>query len=359
MKPGDDMNKRRLGYTLLTVLMMLSVIFVSLPASVNAAAKFKIPASLTITNKSVYKFDLNGYAPKSMKWSSSDKSIVFVTKKGKLTAKTPGKAIITATIDGKKYTCKIKVKTLRIAHRGYSSVYTENTIEAFKGAVKNGFDGIECDVWESNNGDLMISHDATLKRTTGKNKYIWQINKSNRSKYPIINAKGIENYKGKKLLIPTLQETARFIAKYKCRLMLHIKTKGSLGYKLSSNGIRKIIKIIKKYKITSKTTIFTRNKTILSKFFGSKIKLGAITTPDSKLNLKQDFKWCMLNKVDNLVILSVDNFKKFYSVKHIKKLSDKYSVDFGIYTTNTFKEFEALQNYGALFSMSDYYLDKA
>lgn len=67
----------------------------------------------------------------------------------------------------------------------------------------------------------------------------------------------------------------------------------------------------------------------------------------------------MLNKVDNLVILSVDNFKKFYSVKHIKKLSDKYSVDFGIYTTNTFKEFEAIQNYGALFSMSDYYLDKA
>lgn len=128
MKPGDDMNKRRLGYTLLTVLMILSVSFVSLPASVNAAAKFKIPASLTITNKSVYKFDLNGYAPKSMKWSSSDKSIVSVTKKGKLTAKTPGKAIITATIDGKKYTCKIKVKTLRIAHRGYSSVYPENTI---------------------------------------------------------------------------------------------------------------------------------------------------------------------------------------------------------------------------------------
>lgn len=45
-----------------------------------------------------------------IKWSSSKKKIVTVTKKGIVKAKVKGKAVVTAKIGKKKYTCKITVK---------------------------------------------------------------------------------------------------------------------------------------------------------------------------------------------------------------------------------------------------------
>lgn len=45
-------------------------------------------------------------------WKSSNKKVASVTGKGKVKALTPGKATITATNGGKKYTCKITVKSV-------------------------------------------------------------------------------------------------------------------------------------------------------------------------------------------------------------------------------------------------------
>ncbi|NBK20667.1 MAG: glycerophosphodiester phosphodiesterase [Spirochaetia bacterium] len=54
------------------------------------------------------------------------------------------------------------------AHRGYSGKYPENTMLAFEQAVASGSQGIEMDVHFSKDGKLVIIHDETLKRTTGK-----------------------------------------------------------------------------------------------------------------------------------------------------------------------------------------------
>ena len=43
-----------------------------------------------------------------------------------------------------------------IAHRGYSGVYPENTMLAFRKAEEVGADGIELDVHLSSDGELMI-----------------------------------------------------------------------------------------------------------------------------------------------------------------------------------------------------------
>ncbi len=48
-------------------------------------------------------------------WSSSDKKIAVVNSNGKVTAKAKGTATITAKIQNKKYTCKIKVEIPRIS----------------------------------------------------------------------------------------------------------------------------------------------------------------------------------------------------------------------------------------------------
>jgi len=55
-----------------------------------------------------------------------------------------------------------------IAHRGYKAAYPENTMAAFKGAVKAGANALETDIHLSKDGVVVLSHDANLKRCFGK-----------------------------------------------------------------------------------------------------------------------------------------------------------------------------------------------
>lgn len=55
----------------------------------------------------------------------------------------------------------------RIAHRGLSAVYPENTLLAFQKALEAGADGIETDLRLSLDEEVILFHDADLKRITG------------------------------------------------------------------------------------------------------------------------------------------------------------------------------------------------
>jgi len=52
------------------------------------------------------------------------------------------------------------VKPLVIAHRGASSVELENTLAAFRAAAGQGADGVELDVHRTEDGELVVRHDA-------------------------------------------------------------------------------------------------------------------------------------------------------------------------------------------------------
>ncbi len=54
-------------------------------------------------------------------------------------------------------------KPLNIAHRGGADLWPENTLEAFAHAIELGVDGIEFDMQLSQDGVIVIHHDATLK----------------------------------------------------------------------------------------------------------------------------------------------------------------------------------------------------
>ena len=54
---------------------------------------------------------------------------------------------------------------LIIAHRGASADAPENTLAAFRLAIEQGADGLECDLRMSADGIIVISHDDSLKRT--------------------------------------------------------------------------------------------------------------------------------------------------------------------------------------------------
>lgn len=64
------------------------------------------------------------------------------------------------------------VKSLNIAHRGFSGKYPENTMIAFRKAVEAGCDGIETDVHITKDGAIVICHDEMVYRTTNGQGFI-------------------------------------------------------------------------------------------------------------------------------------------------------------------------------------------
>jgi glycerophosphoryl diester phosphodiesterase len=58
------------------------------------------------------------------------------------------------------------VKPLVIAHRGSSAMLPEHTLDAYRRAIDEGADGLECDVRLTRDGHLVCIHDRRLNRTS-------------------------------------------------------------------------------------------------------------------------------------------------------------------------------------------------
>lgn len=56
---------------------------------------------------------------------------------------------------------------LVLGHRGFRSRYPENTLLAFRQAIENGADGVECDIQKTVDRHYVVIHDPTTDRVTG------------------------------------------------------------------------------------------------------------------------------------------------------------------------------------------------
>ena len=56
---------------------------------------------------------------------------------------------------------------LILGHRGYRARYPENTLLAFREALRAGADGIECDLQKTSDGRYVVIHDPGTERVTG------------------------------------------------------------------------------------------------------------------------------------------------------------------------------------------------
>ena len=65
--------------------------------------------------------------------------------------------------------------TWTVAHRGGALLAPENTIQAFAKAIDLGADALELDVHLSADGHLVVIHDETLQRTSGKDGVVKQL----------------------------------------------------------------------------------------------------------------------------------------------------------------------------------------
>lgn len=118
--------------------------------------------------------------------------------------------------------CKI------FAHRGDSGRYFENTMRAFLGAVQKGADGIELDVHQTKDGQLVVIHDGELQRLAGIERRIDQLTSKELQRIKI-GRSGYRRMFGHS--IPTLFDAVSFCAKHD--LALNIECKETVYGKIS------------------------------------------------------------------------------------------------------------------------------
>lgn len=106
-----------------------------------------------------------------------------------------------------------------MAHLGLSADAPENTLYAFSDAISVGADFIELDVQQTRDGVLVVMHDSNLKRTTGVNKDIWDVDYADIQN---LDAGSWFDPAYANARIPTLEETLQFVDK-RAKLNIEIK----------------------------------------------------------------------------------------------------------------------------------------
>jgi glycerophosphoryl diester phosphodiesterase len=61
------------------------------------------------------------------------------------------------------------------AHRGFNTAAPENSIPAFAMAIALGADEIEFDLWPTADGEIIVTHDPSVDRTSNGHGNIWEL----------------------------------------------------------------------------------------------------------------------------------------------------------------------------------------
>lgn len=104
---------------------------------------------------------------------------------------------------------------LRVGHRGARAYAPENTLASFEKAIEIGVDAVELDVRKSRDGELVVMHDADIKRTT-----------SGKGLVSDLSLAQIKAYSSDGEKVPTLGEALDFLGG-KVKVFIELKEQGS------------------------------------------------------------------------------------------------------------------------------------
>lgn len=160
---------------------------------------------------------------------------------------------------------------INFAHRGASGDYPENTLLAFKEAIKLGATGIELDVHKTKDEKLVVIHDEDVERTF-KGKGLIQN----------LTLEELRQFKCRKVLftddpecyMPTLDEVFKIVKEYGVTLNIELKT-DEIHYK----GIEEdVIQLINEYQLKDQIIIssFNPESIKICKDLDAQIKTGLL-----------------------------------------------------------------------------------
>lgn len=104
---------------------------------------------------------------------------------------------------------------LRIGHRGARAYEPENTLRSFERALKIGVNAVELDVRKTKDSNLIVIHDADVKKTTNGEGLVNELT--------LDQIKDFSTEKGEK--IPTLKEALDLLDK-RVRVLIELKEEG-------------------------------------------------------------------------------------------------------------------------------------
>ena len=186
----------------------------------------KVMAAKGITSDSL----ISGSISERVVWSSSNPAVAHVDSKGVVTATRPGLTVITATIKGFKqklsYVLGVYSYSKRacdyVAHRGFSSKAPGNSLAAIRLAMEAGFDYVEFDIWPTRDNEFVISHDNSLRKSCGMNKYVSDLTMKQVTEYNIIKGKGLKKYRNES--VPSLDQVLELAEAFpEAKLSIEIK----------------------------------------------------------------------------------------------------------------------------------------
>lgn len=198
-----------------------------------------------------------------------------------------------------------------VAHRGFSSVYPENTLPAIEGAVKEGFYGCEFDIHTTKDGIWILNHDSDIDKMTDGTGDIDSYLYEELLQFNIDNGNGIENYS--ELKLPKLTDALELFKNTDTVPFIEIK-----GY--DPIAFSELLKIIKDADLEEKAVIIS---------FDMEALLG-IRELDSDMKLM--YLTNNLTKEDVDICIENGNIGVDINFGNILQMKDalKYAIDSGL-----------------------------
>ncbi|MCR1962283.1 glycerophosphodiester phosphodiesterase [Clostridium perfringens] len=217
------------------------------------------------------------------------------------------------------------------AHRGFSYKYPENTLLAFKEALKLDIYGIELDVHKSKDGKLVIIHDEDIKRTFKGEGKVKDYTLEELRNFKC-NKEGFENNDDCKI---SLLEDVFNLIKDK-DIVLNIEIKNDV---IDYENIEKdVLDLIKEYNLERKILISSFNHKALEKVkkLNGDIKLGVLYEKEMPN---------ILDIAKSLNAYAIHPAKSLVSEELVEKAHNE-GVKVNVYTVNEKEDIDKLKNYG-------------
>lgn len=210
-----------------------------------------------------------------------------------------------------------------IAHRGGANLAPENTLAAFKNAIKLGVDMIEIDVHLSKDGKIIVIHDEKINRTTNGKGTIKDMTSAEIKKYDA-GSKFDKKFKNEK--IPTLDEVMETL-NGKVKLLIEIKD----GDELYPGLEKKVVETIHKYNAVNWVIVQSFNENSVLRVRKMDPSITTFYLLGRNFN---DFYSNVAKEVNagNAVIKKYDGIAPHYSMLSSEKVKIFHKAGFKIFT---------------------------
>lgn len=168
-----------------------------------------------------------------------------------------------------------KRRPLVVAHRGSSGSAPENTMAAFRMAVEEGVDMIELDIRMTKDFELVVHHDADLRRTTNGSGFIWE-KTLDELKYLDAGSWYSRKFAGER--IPTLREVIDLLPA-NINLNIEVKSDGDVRRGISFEDA--CIRVIREKGFAHRVLVSSFDHKFLCRFhkLDPAIRIGALYLP--------------------------------------------------------------------------------